>query len=161
MTCYNCHFGVLKETGSKPKSFVKKVKDFMLLVKYQGKVTSGTMQTLVGVDNYPFVTYVPYFTHSITREGRKCEECHNTEAVGKMAAGEVFSPGSYKTASGFYEGVIPVAPDLLEWPFYEKKGEEWVAYQPENRPLVQMGVYAEPLNAAELKKMNMKQVYSK
>jgi len=155
MACYNCHFGVLKETGKKSESFTSKVKDFLLLVKYQGKVTSGTLQTLVGVDNYPFITYVPYFTHSVTPEGRKCEACHNTEAVKVMAEGKTFAPGGRDTASGFYEGVIPVAPERLEWPFYEKKDGKWVAYTPENEPLVQMGVYAEPLTEAEIKKMNM------
>jgi hypothetical protein len=159
MTCYNCHFGVLKETGKKSESFVKKSKDFLLLVKYRGQVTSGTLQTLVGVDNYPFITYVPYFTHSIMPQGRKCEQCHNTEAVQAMAGGKTFSPGGYETKSGFYEGVIPVAPDLLTWPFYEKKDGQWVVYEPENKPLVQMGVYAEPLTAKDLKLMNMPHKY--
>lgn len=161
MACYNCHFGVLQETGKKSESFTGKVKDFFLLVKYNGKVTSGTLQTLVGKDNYPFITYVPYFTHSVTREGRKCEQCHNTDAVKIMSKGEIFSPAGFGTESGFYEGVIPVAPDLLNWPFYEKKNGKWVAFEPENKPLVQLGVYAEPLTKAELKKMNMPFKYEK
>jgi hypothetical protein len=122
MTCYNCHFGVLKETGKKSESFAAKAKDFLLLVKYDGKVTSGTLQTLVGPDNYPFVTYVPYFTHSVMAEGRTCEQCHATEAVSLLAQGKRYAPGTVKDGKVVFKtGVIPLAPELLDWPFLEKK----------------------------------------
>jgi hypothetical protein len=154
MACYNCHFGVLKATGDRSKSAVKKLKDFILLVKYQGQVTSGTMQTMVSADNKPFVAYVPYFTHSVTREGRKCEQCHQTEAVLTMAEGKVFSPGHRDTKSGFYEGVIPVVPELLTWPYFEQKDGKWVEYRPGSAAPFQMAVYAEPFTADDLKKMS-------
>ncbi|NDV18195.1 hypothetical protein GO013_02025 [Pseudodesulfovibrio sp. JC047] len=161
MTCYNCHFGVLKETGKKSESFAAKAKDFLLLVKYDGKVTSGTLQTLVGPDNYPFVTYVPYLTHSIMAEGRTCEQCHATEAVSALAKGEKYAPGIVQDGKlSFKKGVIPLVPDLLDWPFLEKKKGAWVPFTPINKPMVQLGVYAEPFNTDELKKMNTKQTYT-
>lgn len=162
MTCYNCHFGVLKETGKKSESFAAKAKDFLLLVKYEGRVTSGTLQTLVGPDNYPFVTYVPYFTHSIMPGGRKCEECHDTEAVNVLARGGRFAPGAVENGKlVFYKGVIPLAPDRLDWPFLEKKDGAWTAFTPDGGPLVQLGVYAEPLSNSDLNKMSVKQTYKK
>lgn len=160
MTCYNCHFGVLKETGKKPESFAAKVKDFLLLVKYNGKITSGTMQTLVGVDNYPFITYVPYLTHSVTAQGRTCEQCHDTEPVNALAAGERFTPAVFQDgALSFYKGVIPVVPQQLDWPFLEKKDGQWVPFTPKDDPLIQMGVYAEPLSSEELDMMSSPQGY--
>ncbi|MDD4273697.1 MAG: hypothetical protein PHG14_08215 [Desulfobacter postgatei] len=160
MTCYNCHFGVLAKTKSRPKSFAMKAKDFLLLVKYKGTVTSGTMQTLVGKNNEPFVSYVPYFTHSIMKEGRKCEQCHGTEAVKTLASSQTFTPAVFKDGKlEFYKGIIPVVPDLLNWPFLEKKGEQWVPFEPKTKPLVQMAVYAEPFTPDDLKKLKVKIKY--
>ncbi|MBI9079783.1 MAG: hypothetical protein JEY79_08590 [Pseudodesulfovibrio sp.] len=162
MTCYNCHFGELKRTGKKPESFAGKAKDFLLLVKYNGKITSGTLQTLVGVDDYPFITYVPYFTHSVMNEGRKCEQCHNSEAVKALSDGTRYTPvlsegGKLK----FKSGVIPLVPDLLDWPFLKKENDKWVPFKPENKPLIQLGVYAEPFSKSDLEKMKTKQIYKK
>lgn len=160
ISCYNCHFGVLAETKSKPNSFVQKVKDFLLLVKYRGKVTSGTMQTLVGKNNEPFVVYVPYFTHSIMEQGRKCEDCHDTRAGNILASASRFSPVSFKDGKlDFYNGVIPLVPDRLDWLFLEKKEGEWTPFQPDSPPLIQLGLYAEPFTMEELKKMAEPQKY--
>jgi len=160
MSCYNCHFGVLEKTKSKPKSFVAKVKNFLLLVKYQGKATSGTLQTLVGKNNEPYISYVPFFTHSITKDARKCEECHGTEAVrilaeNKELKGAIFEDNTLK----FRKGVIPLVPKLLKWPFLEKKEGKWVTFDPKTPPLIQLGVYAEPFTQDELDALYEKQFY--
>ena len=161
ISCYNCHFGVLAKTKSKPKSFAKKVKDFLLLVKYNNKITSGTMQTLVGKNNEPFITYVPYFTHSIMAQGRKCEQCHNTDAVNTLAAFQKFTPAVFENGElKFYKGVIPLAPDLLDWLFLEKKEGKWIPFKPGKEPLVQLGVYSAPFSKDELVKMAEKQNYA-
>lgn len=162
MACYNCHFGEFLKTKSKPKSFVGKVKDWLLLVKYQGRVTSGTIQSLVGVNNEPFMVYAPYFTHSVMKEGRKCEECHDTEAVNTLAAGKVFTTAAYKDRQlNFYKGVIPLVPELLKWPFLKKEGDKWEPFEPKQKPVVQLGLYAEEFTQDELKKMETKHKYSK
>ncbi len=160
MACYNCHFGELARTKSKPKSFTTKVKDFLLLVKYNGKITSGTLQTLVGKNNEPFICYVPYYTHSITKEARKCEECHGTKAATLLSAGKEFKPAVFKDGSlEFYNGVIPLVPDLLKWPFLEKKNGKWVEFTPSQPPLIQLAVYAEPFSQEELDALVEPQVY--
>jgi hypothetical protein len=161
MTCYNCHFGVLQKTKSKPQSMVGKAKDFLLLVKYNGKITSGTMQTLVGADNYPYISYVPYLTHSVTAKGRKCEACHANKAVRALSSDQDFVPATFNNGKlEFYKGVIPVLPQKLKWPFLEKKEGKWSTFEPETQPLIQMGVYASPLSAEEVKKMSMDFSYS-
>ncbi|MCK5076693.1 MAG: hypothetical protein KAR38_09965, partial [Calditrichia bacterium] len=160
MTCYNCHFGELAKTKSKPKSFVKKVKDFLILVKYKGKITSGTMQTLVGNNDEPFIVYVPYFTHSVMKNGRKCEQCHATEAVNVLASNKEFVPATFKDGeSKFYNGILPLVPDLLNWPFLRKQDGQWVTYKPKEKPLIQLGLYAEPFTQDELNKLKIKQKY--
>lgn len=162
ITCYNCHFGELKKTKSKPKSFVAKSKDFLLLVKYRGKVTSGTMQTLVGFNNEPFIAYVPYLTHSIMNEGRKCEQCHATEVVNLLASSKEFTPAVFKDGKlEFYKGVLPLVPNLLNWPFLEKKDGKWLPFEPTVEPLIQMAVYAEAFTQEDLKKLQVEYKYGK
>ena len=162
MTCYNCHFGEFARTKSKPKSFTGKVKDFLLLVKYKGKITSGSLQTLVSDDNKAFIIYAPYLTHSIMSEGRKCEECHKTKAVNRLASGKKFTMATFKKDKiNFYKGVVPLVPDLLEWPFFKKVEGKWEAFKPEQKPLVQMGLYAEPFTQEELKNLKKKHTYKK
>ena len=161
MSCYNCHFGEFKKTGKKAESFVGKTKDFLLLVKHDGKITSGTIQTLVGFKNEPFVVYAPYFTHSVMEEGRKCEACHATEAVMDIAAEKPFSPVSFTNDKpDFYNGVVPVVPDYLNWLFFEKKEGKWTPFTPKTPPAVQMGLYAEPFTDADLNKLKKQQKYS-
>ena len=160
MSCYNCHFGEFAKTKSKPASFTTKVKDFLLLVKFRGKFTSGTLQTLVGQKNEPFIVYAPYFTHSIMREGRKCEQCHATEAVNILALSKPFTAATFKDGKlDFYKGVIPLSPGLLNWPFLEKKDGKWIPFEPKTKPLIQMGLYAEPFTQDELKKLEKVQKY--
>ncbi|MGM0424445.1 MAG: cytochrome c3 family protein [Thermodesulfobacteriota bacterium] len=161
MTCYNCHFGVLKETDSKPQSMVGKAKDFLLLVKCQDKVCSGTIQSLVGTNDEPFVAYVPYFTHSVSKQGLKCEECHNSKALQAIMQGDSFSPVEYKDGQlSFYKGVIPAVPDRLDWIFLHKQDGSWAQFEPEQNPLQQMAVYAEPLGESELEGMALEQTYT-
>ncbi len=162
MTCYNCHFGEFAKTKSKPKSFVGKIKDFLLLVKYEGKITSGNLQTLVSAENKPFIIYAPYLTHSIMSDGRKCGECHGTEAVNTIASGKRHTMAKFKDGKiSFYKGIVPLVPDLLKWPFLNKKDGKWVPFEPKQKPLIQMGLYAEPFTQDELNKLKVKQIYEK
>ena len=162
MTCYNCHFGEFAKTKSKPASFIGKVKDFLLLVKYKGKITSGNLQTLVSAEDKAFIIYAPYLTHSIMNQGRKCEECHKTEAVNQLASGKKFAMADVKDGkSTFYKGIVPLVPDLLEWPFFKKEDGKWVTFQPEQKPVIQMGLYAEPFTQDELKNLKRKHTYKK
>ena len=162
MTCYNCHFGEFAKTKSKPQSFFGKIKDFLLLVKYKGKITSGNLQTLVSSENKPFIVYAPYLTHSITSNGRKCEQCHGTESVNTLASGRTFNMGTLRNGKmDFYKGVVPLVPELIEWPFFEKKNGKWVTFEPEQKPLIQMGLYAEPFTDDELNKLKIKHTYTR
>ncbi|VEN72873.1 conserved exported hypothetical protein [Candidatus Desulfarcum epimagneticum] len=157
MTCYNCHFGEFARTGSKPKSFVGKIKDFLLLVKYKGKITSGNLQTLVSAQNKPFIVYAPYLTHSIMSQGRKCDDCHGTKAVETIASGKTHDMAEFRDGKPiFYKGVVPLEPNRLNWPFFKKTDGKWTPFEPDQKPLVQMGLFVEPLSQDELDRLNTK-----
>lgn len=154
MNCYNCHFGEFARTGKKPLSFAGKNKDWLLLINYEGQVTSASMQTLVGYENEPFIIYTPYFTHSVMKKGRQCGDCHGSEAVKKIAAGEAFQPAHFNDGQlSFYQGVIPTVPELLDWVWMEKVDGQWRTFEPEHDVLIQMGLYGTAITQEQLKKL--------
>jgi hypothetical protein len=55
--------------------------------------------------------------------------------------------------------VIPAVPELLDWPFLEKKGDQWVPFEPKTKPLTQMALYAEPFTQDDLKKLAVEYKY--
>ncbi len=95
-------------------------------------------------------------------DGRKCGECHGTEAVNTLASGKTHTMAKFKDGKiNFYKGIVPLVPDLLNWPFFNKKDGKWVPFEPKQKPLIQMGLYAEPFTQDELNKLNVKQIYKK
>lgn len=160
MSCFNCHFGVFIKTKKKPISFTGKVKDWLLLINYENKVTSATIQSLVGQNNEPFIIYTPYYTHSIMSQGRKCEACHANDAVREMVQGRPigmaeFGDGVLK----WRKGVVPVVPELLGWPFMEKVDDQWRPFKPMRKPLIQMGLGGTALTQEQLDSLNEDYTY--
>lgn len=153
--CLNCHFNSVIAQGSRKGNFFPPQQDWLLLVNYNGKVTSGTMQSLVH-DGKPFITYAPFFTHAIQKEGRKCTDCHANDAVNLVIEGKSvhmakFSDGSIES----WRGVVPFAPALLKWDFLDKEGDTWIPLTFEGEPKIQLSCYATPLTDEQLKKMAM------
>jgi hypothetical protein len=158
ITCLNCHF----DDFLKRKKRVSGVnffpnKSWTLLVNHEGKVTTGNAQTLVSKGK-KFVTYVPYFTHSIVKEGKKCNDCHSNEAAKKMLKGKQVEMAKFEDGKLTHAGgVIPFVPEFLKWPWLDKdKDGKWVEIKNDEKPVVQKACYAEPLTESQLKKLKMK-----
>jgi hypothetical protein len=154
MSCYNCHFDRFLETGKRAGNFIKD-KNSLLLVNYDGKVTSGIAMTIAGKGK-GFVAYAPYFTHSVMKKGRPCEACHRNEAVEILKEGGkvpliAFEDGEVKT----WKGVVPLIEGGLTFVFLDKDGEKWKPMEIEGDPLEQHAAYAEPLTAKQLKKLGL------
>ena len=88
VTCYNCHFNA--EVMHNKKAHYGAMTDFVLLVKNaEGKITTGTFQTLDWVDDVTDpesttrtqLTVAPYYAHTVTSSGRTCNDCHKNEAI--------------------------------------------------------------------------------
>lgn len=158
ITCVNCHFdNFLKVKKRVAGSNFFPAKSWTLLVNHEGKVTTGNAQTLVGKGK-KFVAYVPYFTHSIVKEGKKCNDCHNNEAAARMLEG---NPVEMATFAGgkltSYTGVVPFVPDLLKWPWLDHDAEDkWTELKSDEKPIIQNAAYAEPLTEKQLKKLKLK-----
>jgi hypothetical protein len=168
VSCTNCHFETLIATGK--NRAMKKIKGFELLVKRNGKVTSGTFMTFTynGKSN---VIIAPFRSHLIQKNARTCTDCHvnmggNVAAIkeynadGKITmtkwnetgktistpAGVVPIPGDWKTSLKFdfatYDGdVMNLTSDATKWRYITSNVDNIHMY------------YAEPLDNETLTKL--------
>ncbi len=109
ISCLNCHFdNVLKTHKKIPYKNFFPTKSFVILANYKGKVYPANVMPLVYKDK-TFMAIAPYFTHSVDRHGRRCEECHaNKEVIKAINRGVKlmkFNPATQKVE--FAKGVIP------------------------------------------------------
>jgi len=149
VSCMNCHFDSFLETGKRPGNFVS-AKSWLILVNHEGKVTSGSAMSLVS-GGKKFISYQPYFTHSVQKQAKKCEDCHGNEAMKLIADGKkvpmmTFVNGEVKQ----WSGVVPCSPDDLEWAFLDKKDGNWSLIDNDEKPVVQMVGYGEPLTKQQM-----------
>lgn len=152
LACVNCHFSKFIETKKKKGNFMV-TKDWLFLINYEGKVTSATAMTLVYNDE-KFIVYAPYFTHSVTTRGRKCNDCHGTKEMKTLAMGKKIKMISYKNNEiKFAKGLFPIIPDKLEWMFFDKKNGKWVPLKKGKKPGIQMVGYGEAITKDQIKKL--------
>lgn len=164
MACLNCHFSEFIETGQKKGNFIP-VKDWLLLINYEGKVTSGTAMTFVhrkskevDAKAEPFVVYAPYFTHSVSKKGRDCNSCHGTDATKKMNKGKKLRMSVFKAGQlDSFKGVVPIIPDLLRWEYLDKKDGKWTVMPVKEEVKSQMACYGTALTKEQLKKLTIPQ----
>jgi hypothetical protein len=149
VTCYNCHFDAQVKEG---KNICLPTTDWVFLINYDGKVTSGNFQSLE-YQGKTFVTYAPQFSHSIMKEGRECNQCHGTKIAKRLAKKRQkltwFDKGKLQSE----KGVIPVADGRLDLVFLDRKDGEWIPINNAPPPVVQYSGYGTPLSDEQLKKL--------
>jgi hypothetical protein len=155
MACYNCHFSKFLETGEKKGNFVPN-KSWMTLINYDGKVCSGTIMTLV-YEKKTFVTYGPYYTHSIMKKGHSCDACHANEAVIMMQEGKKVPIAKFEDGKlVFWNGIIPTVAELIQNLYLDKDAEgNWIPMENPEDELVQFSVYGEPITEEQMKKLEL------
>jgi hypothetical protein len=123
------------------------------LINYEGQVTSGSAMTLV-YQNKKFIAYVPYYTHSVTSEGRDCNDCHLNLAVSKIQKGENIPVVDFKNGQLItWKGVVPVIDGQLDWVFLNKTKKGWEPVRSDEEPRVQFAAYGSPLTEAQFQKL--------
>lgn len=149
--CYNCHFDSFLETGKKEGNFIP-VRGATLLVTYEGVVTAGSAQPLVGKER-AFLAIGPYYTHSVMKEGRTCPDCHANEAVSAIRGGGKFSVSTFEDGKlSVHQGVIPVVDGKLKWVFLDKDESGWKIL-PEADPTIQYVGEGNSLTEAQMRKL--------
>ena len=153
-TCMNCHFDNFLETGKRKGNFFP-MQTFMLLINYNGKVTSGTAMSMV-YKGEKFILYSPYFTHAIQAKGKTCDECHANSAMKLIEEGKSVPMMVFKDNKVVpWKGVVPTIPDKLEWAFLDKDGGQWVEIQKDAATKIQLVGYGTPLTEEQIEKLSL------
>lgn len=153
ISCMNCHFDGFLKTGKREGNFIPPTQDWMLLVNYQGKVTSGSVQTLV-YQGKKFIAYVPYFTHAIQAKGKDCSACHANEAVKLIQKGKSVPMAEFKDGKmSNWKGVVPLVPGRLEWPFLDRDGDKWVLIKSKESTRMQQPYGESAISEEQIKKL--------
>jgi len=153
VSCSNCHFETLVKEG---KKVFMPLSGWVFLMNYEGRVTSANMQTFVTAGNKTFLMFAPQNSHSVMKDGRKCNDCHGIENVKKVQSGNIamtwLENGELKQA----KGVIPVV-DGVKYGFvyHDYKDGKWIPIENPSEPLLQYAGYGNPLSEAQLEKMAM------
>jgi len=149
-TCYNCHFDTrVKEN----KSISLPLKNILFMVNHEDKVTLANFHTFV-YQNKAMIAFGPAFPHDVMKEGRQCEECHNTQIIEDIKKEKfypfVFEGGELKNV----EGVVPTL-EVQKWNLVYLNYVEgkWVPIENPGEPLINYSGYSSPLNHEQLKKL--------
>lgn len=149
-TCFNCHVEARVRDG---KSHSFPLTGMLFLVNHDGKVTTANFLTYV-YQNRTMITFAPVFSHSISREGRKCGECHGTQIVQDIKAGRFVPVRWDKDEVTNIQGVIPVL-EGMRWniPYLNYENGKWVPIANPAEPLLNYSGFCTPLTREQLAKL--------
>lgn len=151
VSCSNCHFGSLVKEG---KRVAIPVSGWVFLMNYKGKVTSANMQNFVVGDNKTFLMFAPHMSHSIMKDGRKCDACHGTDIANQIRKGKVtltwLEEGNVKNL----KGVIPVVEGVdYKCIYQDRKDEKWVPIRHPAEPLRHYAAFGTPLSKTQIESL--------
>jgi hypothetical protein len=151
VSCNNCHF----ETMIKEKKRVSlPVSDWKFLMNYEGKVTSANMQSFVAPGDKTFLIFAPQFSHSVMKNGSKCEECHSTKIIKQILREKIdlswFEGGKEQNL----KGIIPVVSGVRYNCVYQNYDNGvWTPISNPPIPEVQYVGYGFPLTNEQVKQI--------
>jgi len=148
VSCTNCHF----ETMIKEKKRVSlPVSGWKFLMNYNGKVTSANMQTFVAPENKTFIMFAPQFSHSVKKEGDKCEECHATQNVKQVLKNKINLTWLEEGKIQQTKGAIPVVDGVQYNSVYQNyENGIWTPITNPATPKVQYVGFGSPLTREQL-----------
>ena len=153
VVCLNCHQNSVIKDQNRAGNYIPPAQSWTLLVNYEGKVTSGTVQSLV-YDDKKFIAYAPFFTHAVQKRGKSCPECHANPAVQMIKKGQAVPMAEFKDNQVvFWQGVVPLVPDKLKWMFLNKKEKIWVPIPDAEKVTTQFVCGGTPLTEDQVKKL--------
>jgi predicted CXXCH cytochrome family protein len=151
VSCSNCHIETLV---NERKRIDIKVSGWVFLLNYNGKVTSATTQTFVVPGNKTFLMFAPQNSHSIMKQGRKCDDCHGTEIVKKVQNGKLKLTWLENNELKNVKGVIPVADGVTyDCVYQDFRDGKWIPIENPPAPMIHYAGYGSPLSKDQLKKL--------
>jgi hypothetical protein len=151
VSCTNCHFETMVNEG---KRVAVPVSGWSFLMNYNDKVTSANMQTFVVPGNKTFLMFAPQFSHSVSKEGKKCEVCHATTNAEKVKNGTINLTWLENDKIEQIKGVIPVVEGIQYNTVYQDfKDGKWTSITNPKDPIVQYVGFGFPLTKGQLNKL--------
>ena len=151
VSCTNCHFETMVKEG---KRVAVPVSGWEFLMNYNGKVTSANMQTFVVPGNKTFMIFAPQYSHSVSKVGKKCEDCHANSNVEKVNTGAIDLTWLVNDKLEQVKGVIPVV-DGVQYNsvFQNYENGKWIPIENPESPKVQYVSFGSPLTKEQLNKL--------
>jgi len=148
VSCTNCHFETLVKER---KSVSIRVSGWVFLMNYGGKVTAALMRNFVLKGGKTFLAFAPQMSHSIMKDGRKCDGCHGTETMKQVQRGKVtltwLEEGNVKNL----KGVIPVVEGVDYQCIYQDLREgKWIPIENPAMPVYHYSSFGKPLSKEQL-----------
>ncbi len=149
VSCTNCHFDHMVKTGQRKAI---PVDSWVFLMNYKGKVSSASMQTFLVLPNKTFLMFAPHMSHSIMKEGRKCDDCHGTKTVQQVEKEKKLRLTWTEDGKVVnVKGVIPVVKGVkYECAYLDLKDGKWDPVKNPAEPILQFAAYGEPLSLEQL-----------
>lgn len=151
-TCVNCHIDS-RLKAQKVKQI--KLSGMYFLVNHDGKVKLANLLSYV-YGNKTMLTFAPTFYHSIKKEGKTCNQCHNSKNVNDIGDGNFkltwWENNGLKNSSG----VIPVL-EGFKWNlvYLDWVDSNWVPLQNPEEPVISYSGYCTPLTKEQFRKLNI------
>jgi hypothetical protein len=151
VSCSNCHFDSLVKEG---KRVAIPVSGWVFLMNYKGKVTSANMQNFVVGADKTFLMFAPHMSHSITKDGRKCDACHGTDIANQVQKGKVTLTWLENGKVKNLKGVIPVADGVdYNCVYQDRKDEKWVPIRNPADPVLHYAAFGMPLSKKQIESL--------
>ncbi len=151
LSCSNCHMETLVKEGKRASI---PLTGWVFLMNYNGKVTSADMQSFVVKDKRTFLMFAPQNSHSIMKQGRKCNDCHGTDIVKQIEKGTLRLTWLENSVVKNVKGVIPVVDGVkYECVYQNHENGKWMPIENPPAPMIHYVGYGTPLTKAQLNKM--------
>lgn len=151
LSCTNCHVETMLKEG---KRVSLPAHGWLFLMNYKGKVTSANMQTFVAPGDKTFLIFAPSHSHSITKRGRLCSDCHGNENVMTVKKGKIRLTWLDGGKLSNLKGVIPVVPGVDYDLIYQNHKEgQWTPIKDAPKPILQYVGFGQPLSREQLNKL--------
>jgi hypothetical protein len=151
VSCTNCHFDTQIREGRRTAI---PVSGWLFLMNYGGKVSSANMQTFVVKGDQTFFMFAPHMSHSVMKEGRKCDGCHGTKIMKDVQSGKVTLTWLEEGKTKNLKGVIPVVKGVdYQCIYQDRKEGKWVPIQNPAKPLYHYAAFGEPLSQEQLNRL--------
>ncbi len=158
VTCYNCHFET--EVQLDQKKAYGQLKDWIFLVNRDGKVHAANFQS-VKYGNSTFVGMAPFYAHTIARNARDCDDCHNSAALNQYVAEGVINVARWDDMAQtmtHVQGVVPVPPDyetalIFDFVDLDQPGGTVWSFLKTGADVIQL-LFSEPLTQEQINKLD-------